>query len=180
MSKLKNVKVLTTVAMLLAMATVLGFFKLPLTNLVEIRFGFIPVAIGGALFGPAVGGVLGGLADVLGYLAKPTGAFFPGFTISSIVGGIIFGLVLHSGKGLHGDNKSAVIRIFIAELVYTIVVGLLMNSYNLSLLYGTPFVVTVSTRILKELVMLPINTAILSVCLIPSHKMARHVLKTNE
>ena len=150
MSKLKNVKVLTTVAMLLALATVFGFLKVPITNLIEIRFGFIPIAIGSALFGPAVGGVVGGLADILGYLAKPTGPFFPGFTISSIVSGIIFGVILHGSKGFKGDNKSLVIRIFAAELVNTLIVGLLINSYNLSFLYGTPFVATMTARIAKE------------------------------
>lgn len=173
MSKLKSVKVLTMSAMLLAIATVLGFFKLPLTNLIEIRFGNIPVAIGGALFGPAVGGLLGAMADILGYLVKPTGAFFPGFTISAAISGIIFGLVLFGRKG---DKKITVVRIFVAELIYTIVVGMLMNSFNLSILYGTPFLTTFTARLLKEIVMLPINTVIMSVCLIPSHKLAVRML----
>ena len=171
MSKLKNVKVLTTTAMLLAIATILGFFKIPLTNLIEIRFGNIPVAIGGALFGPAVGGILGAFADILGYLVKPTGAFFPGFTISAAVSGVIFGVVLHAGNG-----RVTVLRIFLAELLYTVIVGMCLNSLNLSILYGTPFLATFSARLLKEIVMLPINTLILSVCLIPSHRLATKML----
>ncbi len=179
MSKLKNVKVLTTVAMLLAMATVLGFFKIPITNLIEIRFGFITVALGSALFGPAVGGILGALSDILGYLAKPTGAFFPGFTISSAISGIIYGLILYTKKGSFSRN-SMIARIFAAELTHTICVGLLLNSYNLSLLYGTPYLQTMIARIPKEMIMLPINVVLLSVCLIPSHKFAVRMLKTNE
>ena len=75
MQKLKNVRVLTVSAFLVAIATVLGFFKVPITELIEIRFQYLPIAVGGAMFGPAVGGVIGMLADVLGYLVKPTGAF---------------------------------------------------------------------------------------------------------
>ena len=94
MRKLMNTKTLTAAAMLSALGIVLGFFKIPINQLIEIRFGALPVEMAGQLFGPAVAGVVGGIVDIGGYLVKPTGPFFPGFTFSSIVGGIIFAISL--------------------------------------------------------------------------------------
>ena len=158
MQKLKNVRVLTVSAFLVAIATVLGFFKVPITELIEIRFQYLPIAVGGAMFGPAVGGVIGMLADVLGYLVKPTGAFFPGFTISSILSGIIYGLFFYK-------KRITVPRIIAAELTETIVCSLVINSINLSILYRNAFSVVVATRLLKVLIMFPIDTIILTVVL---------------
>ena len=149
MQKLKNVRVLTVSAFLVAIATVLGFFKVPITELIEIRFQYLPIAVGGAMFGPAVGGVIGMLADVLGYLVKPTGAFFPGFTISSILSGIIYGLFFYK-------KRITVPRIIAAELTETIVCSLVINSINLSILYGNAFSVVVATRLLKVLIILTV------------------------
>ena len=82
MSKLKDVRVLTGAAMLLAVSVILSFFKIPLTEVMEIRFANIPVAVAGMLFGPGVGGAVGALSDILGYVVRPTGPYFPGFTIT--------------------------------------------------------------------------------------------------
>ncbi len=103
---LRNTLVLTTSAMLVALGMIFGYFKIPISNIVEIRLGTIPVAIGGMLFGPVIGGVIGGAIDIVGYIAKPTGAFFPGFTISAIASGIIFGICLY--------KKTTPLRIAIA------------------------------------------------------------------
>ncbi len=154
MNKLKDVKVLTTTALLVAIATVLGFLKIPVNQLVELRFAFLPIAASGMLFGPAIGGLVGALADVLGYLVRPTGPFFPGFTISTLVSGIIFGAFLYK-------KKLTVPRVIVANLVETVVVSLILNTFNLMILYGNPFWAVLSAKLLKNAVMFPINTALL-------------------
>ena len=54
MAKLNDVRVLTVSAMMLALSTILGFLKAPVTELIELRFAFLPIACTGMLFGPAV------------------------------------------------------------------------------------------------------------------------------
>lgn len=163
MKKIKDVKTLTTCALLLALATILGFFKIPITQIIEIRFGALPVAVAGAFFGPVIGGIVGGLSDILAFIVKPTGPFFPGFTISSVIGGVIFGFILYSK-----DRKPTILRIFMAQVAYTIIVGLLINSFNLYFLYGDisqgigGYFAYMSTRLLKELIMLPVNAILLT------------------
>ncbi len=154
MNQLKDVRVLTTTALLVAIATVLGFFKVPVSQLVELRFAFLPIAASGMLFGPFVGGVVGLLADVLGYLVKPTGPFFPGFTIATMVEGVIFGALLYK-------KKLTVPRVIVANLIETVAVSLIINTINLMILYGNPFWVVLSAKLLKNAVMFPINTCLL-------------------
>lgn len=147
--------VLVTAGLLVAMSVILGWFKVPVTNLIEIRFQMLPIAVGGMLFGPAVGGIMGGMEDVLSYLIRPTGPFFPGFSISAAAGGIIFGLML--------QKKQTVFRIFLTEAVYTAVVSILLNNVWLSILYGNAFLPVMLARLPQSLLMIPINTILLSV-----------------
>lgn len=153
MSKVSSIRVIVLAGLFTAIAVVLGGFKIPITNLVEIRFQSIPVKLAGALLGPYLGGIVGALTDILAYLVKPTGPFFPGFTLSSLATGVIFAFFLH-GK------KFALPRVIAAEAVITGAIGLCLNSFWLSLLYKTPFLVSVISRAPKELIMLPINIAL--------------------
>ncbi|XME02459.1 folate family ECF transporter S component [Lachnospiraceae bacterium C1.1] len=172
MSKLKNTHVITVIGMLTAVAVILGYLKIPVNSLIEIRFTNLPIAVGGALLGPVAGGLVGALSDIVQYLAKPTGPFFPGFTISSCITGIIFGLLLRK------DGKSAVSlkRIIISELLVTLLVSLPLNSLWLSMLYGNAFIVVLSSRLLKEIVMFPINTLLLIAVIKPVGRFSKTLL----
>lgn len=149
----KAIQRMTISAMLLALSVILGFFKIPLSQVSEIRLQFLPVAAEGILFGPLYGGILGGLSDILCYIVRPTGAFFPGFTISSIVQGLIYGIILHKDR-----SRS---RILIAVALDTVIVSLILNPLWLMMLYGNSFIVIFIQRIVKVLIMLPINALLL-------------------
>ena len=154
MSKFSKTQVLAFSGMLIAVAAVLGFFKVPISSVLEIRFQSIPMAIGGILFGPVTGGIIGAASDVICYLVKPTGPFFPGFTISYFLTGLIFGLMLH-------NKKPSLVRIIIAESLSAVLIGILLNSVWLSLLYGNGFVAVLTARVLKEIIMIRIHSAII-------------------
>ena len=157
---LRDIRVLTSAGLLSAIPIVLGFFQIPLTQIIEIRFMVLPVAAAGWLFGPVVGGLVGIVADVGGYLIKPTGPFFPGFTITSMLSGVIFGCVLYR-------RRPTLLRIFTAQVIYTLVCGLLLTSIWLSMLYGNGFIPVLTARILKELVLIPVNTIMLAALMEP-------------
>ncbi|MBQ2451469.1 MAG: folate family ECF transporter S component [Lachnospiraceae bacterium] len=155
MSNLKNVKTLTLSGMFIALSVVCGFLNLPITQFIEIRFGSLMLAVSGMLLGPAISAVIGALSDIIAFMVKPTGPFFPGFTISAAVSGIIFGFMLHK-------KELTIWRIFLAECIHTFVVGFILNSLWLSILYNNAFIAVVSSRAVKELIMLPINTILLT------------------
>ena len=75
------------------------------------------------------GGIFGGALDVIKYLIKPEGAFFPGFTISAVLGGMIYGAFLYK-------KKVTVPRVFAAQLLVKVFVNILLNTLWLNMLYG--------------------------------------------
>lgn len=151
---------LSIAGMLAAVAIVLGFFKVPLTQLIELRFSSLPIAAAGYLLGPFWAGAVGFAADVGGYLVRPTGPFFPGFTVTSVISGLIFGVMLYG-------RRPTLQRILVTQILYTVVCGILLNSLWLTILYGRGFIAVLSTRLVKELVMIPVNTAMLTTLMQP-------------
>jgi len=159
MKKLRDTNTLTLAAMLTTLGIVLGFLKIPINQIIEIRFGSLPIGIAGMSLGPGIAAIVGALTDIGGYLVKPTGPFFPGFTISGIVSGLIFGFILY-------NKKPTLARIIAAEAVHTLIVGIIMNTYWLDMMYiKKGFFVTLVARLPKELVMLPINILMLYIVL---------------
>ena len=149
----RSLKTLAMSAMLLAIAVVLGFYTLQLTDYIKIGFAYIANELAGMMFGPAVGGVVGGLADLVKYLVKPTGPFLPGFTISGLFGGIIYGIVLYK-------KPLSMKRIIAANGLVTVLINLLLNTYWLTLLYGNTFVALLPARVVKQIIMLPIEVVL--------------------
>lgn len=155
MKKLTNTKTLTLAAMLTAIGIVLGYFKFPINQLIEIRFAFVPLCLAGLLLGPGIAGVMGILVDVGGFLIYPTGPFFPGFTFSSMMTGVIFGLFLYK-------KRVTLQRMIVTMFTYTLVVGVLLNSIWLNMLYlKLGYLNTILYRLPKEAIMLVVNTAII-------------------
>ncbi|WP_329887586.1 folate family ECF transporter S component [Pseudoramibacter faecis] len=155
MAIFNKTKTLTLAALFVAISVIFSFFKVPITSLTELRFNILPIAAAGMLLGPIGGTVVGAAADILGYLVRPTGPFFPGFTISAALSGLIFGLMLHGHVSLK--------RTVLAQAINALFISFLLNSLWLSMLYGNGFVAVLTARAVKELVMFPINTALIAV-----------------
>ncbi|QUI21199.1 ECF transporter S component [Vallitalea pronyensis] len=56
---------------------------------IRISFSGPFTGMPGILFGPLVGGIAGGLGDIIGYLLRPQGAYIPWFTVTAILGGVL-------------------------------------------------------------------------------------------
>jgi len=148
--EIRKTKSLVTMAVLLALAVVLGFVSVQVTESLRVGFSFLPNAVSGQLFGPVGGMLVGGLADILKYLVKPTGPFFPGFTISGVLGGLIYGLVLYK-------KPATLPRIILCMTLIAVFVNMLLNTYWLTILYGNAFLVILPARIVSNLISLPVN-----------------------
>lgn len=152
--ELSRVSTISVTGMLVAISVMLSFFTLVISNMLQISFSFLPLAACGMLYGPVVGGIMGVLTDVLGYFVHPNGPFFPGFTLNALVSGVFYGFFLYK-KSISLKN------VIIVSALITIVVNLLLNSLWFSIMYGNAFSVILAGRIIKNLVMFPINTFLL-------------------
>ncbi len=154
--ELKSVQTLATAAMLTAITAILGFFTIVIGDFIKIQFSFLPMGIAGMMFGPVVSGILGGISDIICFIIKPTGTFFPGFTFNAIISGLIYGIFLYK-------KPISLKRIFSAKLLITLIVELCLTTTWLNILYGQGFLAILPMRIVKCAVMLPIDTVMLYV-----------------
>ena len=153
MLKLKNIQVLSIAAMLTSLAIIAIFFKIPLAPSLEIRLQAIPIAIAGALFGPGISASIAGISDLVGVLIRPSGPFFPGFTISTILTGLIYGVAFY-------QKEKSFLRIFLTQLIISLGINLFLNTYWLSLLLGKGYLALLPGRVLKEVIMVPILSSL--------------------
>ena len=96
-TKKKNLtKQICVLALLTAAGIVLGRL-VPVVNLwnTKIEFAFVAVMLAACISGPIGGAVVGALVDFIGAILMPTGAYFPGFTVTAAITGLVFGLLLY-------------------------------------------------------------------------------------
>ena len=120
---------------------------------VKIGFSGLPNRIVEFLFGPVVGCIFGGALDVLKSMIKPDGPFFFGFTFNAMLAGLIYGCLLYR-------KPLSIKRIIIAEFLVKLIVNCGLNTLWISMLYGKAFFVLLPMRLLKNVIMLPIDSAI--------------------
>lgn len=150
-----DAKKIALMGIVLAARIILSYIPgLNIGNLVEIGVGFIGVALTGVLFGPIYAMLLSTIADLLTFFLSGSGIFFPGFTLSAAVGGLIYGAVLWR-KELNWK------RIFIAVLLVTLIVNLGMNSLWVKMMYGKAWSAFMGMRLVKNLISLPLNTILI-------------------
>ena len=151
--ELKSVRTITTMAMLAAVAVILGYFSIEYGQFIRIGFSGIPNEIVHMLFGPVVGSVFAGTMDILKYLIKPTGAFFPGFTLIAMLAGLIYG-------SFYYKKELNFWRVLAAHITVALICNVLLNTWCLSILYGKAFAVLLPARLVKNAIMCPIDAFI--------------------
>ena len=147
------VRTIVYLGVLTALEIVLSrFLSLNAWNL-KIGFSFVPVALAGMLFGPLAGGVVGALGDFLGAVLFPIGPYFPGFTLTAFLTGLVFGLFLH--------RRRTALPVLGAVAVNQLLLSLLLNSLWISVLYGSPYVPLLGTRIIQCAILAPVQFVVL-------------------
>ena len=146
----RHVRTITTAAMFAAISVVLGYFTIAIGDYIKIGFSGISNQFVYYLFGPVVGGFFGGALDILKYLIRPTGPYFPGLTLVPIVAGIIYGSFFYK-------KPVGLLRVLLAELTVSVICNMLMTTVCLSIMYGKGFMALLPMRVFKNLVMWPVN-----------------------
>ncbi len=162
MSKKKNAKTPTEVlvnlvccALLIALQVVLSRWLSFQTWNLKIGFSFVPVVLAARLFGPVQAMLVYGIGDVVGTLLFPVGAYFPGFTVSAVLSGLIYGLFLYKKNGSYvffgkKDGQTSkvneILRIAGAVGLIQLICSFFLNSLWISIAYGAPFTAQLATR----------------------------------
>lgn len=151
-----NTKSLVAMGVLTAIEIILSRFVSIQAWNIKIGFGFVPVVIAAITLGPIKAGIVGALADFLGANLFPIGTYFPGFTLTAFLSGMVYGLFLH--------KRQNYLRIFIAVGVNQIIFSLLINTLWISILYGTAYLPLIATRAIQSVIMIPVH--LVFICII--------------
>ena len=146
MSKAKfSTRTLTMLALLVGMEIVLSrFLSISMWN-IKIGFSFVPVVVAAILYGPLAAGIVGALADFIGAILFPIGAYFPGFTLTAFLTGCVFGLFLYKKQDLPHSIAAVGINQFILSLF--------LNTLWISILYKSPYVPLLTTRVIQTVIL---------------------------
>ena len=160
MENLKKNKIFAIVfiAMMAAFYVILNrFLSLSVGNIVRIGFSFVAVAMGARFFGVIGGVAVGALGDIIGAILFPSGPYFPGYTLTAAVMGLIYGLALYK------LGAPSVVKAVCAVVPSQIICTLLLNTLWTSILYTKAFIPVLTSRLVQSAIMLPVQIIILVV-----------------
>lgn len=150
----KNTKVICASALMAALYVALYAAKLQITPQLRISFSFVPHMLAGWLLGAVPAMAVGAAGDIIGSLLFPTGAYFPGFTLTAILSGLVYGACLY-----HAEKPF--FRIIAARAIVNLALHSLLGSYWVSLITGKGFWVYFSARTVKNICILPIEVLVM-------------------
>lgn len=145
-----STKSLITIGLLTALEIILSRFLSYSIWDMKIGFAFLPVALAAVSVGPWGAVLVGALGDLVGALLFPIGPFFPGFTVSAAIMGLVFGIFLR--------KQQTLALILSAVLINQLVVGLFLNTLWISILYGSRFWGIIPARLVQCAVLIPVET----------------------
>lgn len=143
------------IAMSLVLKVIFEIY-IPLGGMQALRINFasLPLMLSGIILGPTAGFLTGAAADIINFIVKPNGPFFPGFTLVSALSGFIPGLIYkHIKKDI---NYNLINTLFISLLSVGFVSvfmfngllkfenGIIYNGEPLSIFYIIGFFVLVA------------------------------------
>ena len=143
-------------ALLSALYVALYAVKLPLGEQLRITFTFVPVALAGWLFGIVPAVIVGALGDILGCTLFPQGAYFFGYTVTSMLSGLIFGIFLYKKA-----PKDIFLYVILSKFLVSLLLNVGLNSYWATFFVPKSFLVIMWGKVLKNAVMLPVEVIVL-------------------
>ena len=165
---LRNIKVLTTAAMLGALSVVIGIFCKNFLNfgngLFRVTFENFPIIMSGILFGPAVGAAVGIVSDMVSYLLSTQSfAISPIVTLGAALVGAVSGLISN-----FVIKKRGIVRIIFSVLAAHIIGSLIVKTFGIYAYYNMSYGMLLIYRLPTYAIIVAIESFFL--CLIFKHK----------
>ena len=172
-----NTKMIAICGILTAMTIVLAEFLGINLSMIQISFHFIPIVFAAMYFGPVPCCIIAALADFIGALLFQ-GSVNPFITIIAAIMGLGYGLFLYSGsplnkalravctklfkKSKNPEQLSVIVIVAVAVLFDIVVISFILTPITLHLYYDLSYGVIYPPRLLKAVIMLPLETVVIS------------------
>lgn len=153
--ELKNPRTLSFSALMIALCVALSFVpSVAISDGVKVTWGFLARALCAMVGGPVNALVFGAAEDTISFLIHPTGPYFPGYMLTTMIGTFVYALFLYR-------QRVTVARLFLAKLTNS-VVNLFLGSLWSAILYSKGYIYYVTTRLVSYSVTLPIQVLLLA------------------
>ena len=165
-ANLKDVRMLALAAMIVALRAVCKMLEIPLAPGLNINVAGLFNSVGAMVYGPVVGVVGAIVSDPLGYLLHPDGPYFLPFMLVDMSSSFIFGLLFWRRRLSVGRAMTAK---FAVNMVSNILLTSVIMKWYYLVYYGVEkaqaYNIINLTRIVKNLVMFPIEAILIAVVL---------------
>lgn len=156
-NKLKNLKVLSCIALFVAISIVTGkFLAISIGDVFRISFENLTIILAGMMFGPVPGALAGICADLLGCILRGYN-IIPVLTVGAALIGFVSGILYNSL-----DKIPNFWRVFVSCLISHIIGSVIVKTIGLSLYYEMPFLETIILRSLNYLIVFAAETFVLT------------------
>ena len=140
-------------ALMVAAAIVLTYFSIPIHESLKVSFGFLARSVCALVCGPIAAVLYGFVEDILGYILKPSGPFFPGYTLTTMLGCFWYALFFFRAR-------ITITRVLLAKLV-TNVQNVLLGSMWSAILYSKGYLYYMTSSAIKNIISLPVQVIML-------------------
>ena len=149
---MRETKKIVLMAFLMAIQIVISFIFLPVGENLKIYFTFIIVMIAAIIFNGYEVLIYAVIEDNIAFFLYPQGAYFFGYTLSAVLGILIYHLFLH--------DKVNIKRICSAKILVNLFVNVLLGSLWSMILYSKGYLYYLVSSLVKNTLMLPLEIII--------------------
>lgn len=159
LSDFKELRTLIFAAMMIAACTALAQIpSIPTTDPnVRVTWGFLARAVCGMVGGPVTALIFGFAEDTINFFIHPTGPYFPGYALTTMLGTLIYALFLYR---VRFTPVTLAVRVFFAKL-FTNALNVILGALWSAILYSKGYLYYMVKSFWKNLVMLPVQTVML-------------------
>ena len=150
--ELKSLRRLAFAALIVALSIVISSLYVPVSDNLRIYCKFLVTSVGSAVYGPLAALLVGAVSDTLGFFLHPSGAYFPGYMLSEMLGCLVYALFLYR-------KRVTVTRLAAAKLIINLFVNVLLGSLWSAMLFSRGFVFYAAQSLVKNLLLLPLEVA---------------------
>ena len=167
----KNLHTIILCGLMGALSIILGMFASIHLGPFSITYAWIPNRIVDFMFGPIVGMVYGGVMDIVKFMIKPNGTFNLAYTAVPMLAGLVFGTILY-------NKPVSLMRIIFAQSLVKIFINAGLTTYIMAFEKGQAFMELMSVMLVKNLIMIPLDSILLFVVLTALMKVLPHLKKS--
>lgn len=122
--------------------------------IVSFSFSFVPFILCAIMLGRKYAMLIGIIGDILGVLMFPRGAFFPGYTLSAMLTGYIYGAFLYKEGDIKVD-KMFLLKLILSVSLVGIFINFGLNSVWLYYITKKAIKVIVPIKLVKQMILIP-------------------------